>query len=515
MIERFYLKELLSFRELHLEFSKGLIVFTGPSGSGKSLLMDALLATLGIRDAKATLSEMDVSWPIDEEQYGIENSQSNTFRHIKKEKVRYFINAQSIPKKRLKELSLQHVKHLSLRDYSDFETEKLLVLVDAFAAKEIPQHRELLTHYGALYEEYRHAVKELAVLTEEQKKVVELQEFARFEIDKIANIDPKEGEDDLLLEMKRELSKKEKTEECLRKVEAIFEYESVVNELLHLIEHESGFFDDAMNELRATFDAAQERLESLEETDIESLLDRIEALASLKRRYGSIEGALSYQQQKMQELRQYDTIDTTIEILQQSVDDLHAAMTESAAAISHNRAQVLPRLERALNNYLEQLYLCNASFQLRPVTCGSCGGDDIALELNDTILSNISTGEFNRLRLALLAVASELTASQSGVLLLDEIDANLSGEESMSVARVLRQLSQTYQIFVISHQPQLTSMGEEHFLVYKEDGVSRVKKLQSLERENEIARMISGTSISDEARLFSKELLERASCALS
>lgn len=96
-----------------------------------------------------------------------------------------------------------------------------------------------------------------------------------------------------------------------------------------------------------------------------------------------------------------------------------------------------------------------------------------------------------------------------GVLMLDEIDANLSGEESMSVAKVLRHLSRGYQIFVISHQPQLTSMGDQHFLVYKE-GDSSVRALSELERIEEIARIISGEGISDEAIGFARDLFERS-----
>ena len=125
-----------------------------------------------------------------------------------------------------------------------------------------------------------------------------------------------------------------------------------------------------------------------------------------------------------------------------------------------------------------------------------------------TKLDRLSSGEFNRLRLALLALGVESMQSGGGVLMLDEIDANLSGEESMSVAKVLRHLSTHYQIFVISHQPQLTSMGEQHFLIYKDDE-SRVRELNPLERIEEIARIISGDSVSEEARGFARDLFER------
>ena len=97
--------------------------------------------------------------------------------------------------------------------------------------------------------------------------------------------------------------------------------------------------------------------------------------------------------------------------------------------------------------------------------------------------------------------------------MLDEIDANLSGEESMSVAKVLRQLSKHFQIYVISHQPQLTSMGDQHFLVYKDGEESKVKELDLNGKIQEIARIISGENVSNEAKEFAKELLEVNRCA--
>ncbi len=128
--------------------------------------------------------------------------------------------------------------------------------------------------------------------------------------------------------------------------------------------------------------------------------------------------------------------------------------------------------------------------------------------LNNTELSKISTGEFNRLRLAILALKSEFMSKNGGILMLDEIDANLSGEESMSVAKVLRKLSKYFQIFVISHQPQLTSMGDQHFLVYKDGTISKTKELNFNEKVDEIARIISGENVSQEAKKFAQELLE-------
>ena len=155
------------------------------------------------------------------------------------------------------------------------------------------------------------------------------------------------------------------------------------------------------------------------------------------------------------------------------------------------------------------LYLREANLSLETASLGVTGYDTVVLGLSGTKLDKLSSGEFNRLRLALLALGVETMQNAGGVLMLDEIDANLSGEESMSVAKVLRHLSTRYQIFVISHQPQLTSMGQQHFLIYKDDE-SRVRELGENERIEEIARIISGDAISDEARGFARDLFERS-----
>jgi DNA repair protein RecN (Recombination protein N) len=111
--------------------------------------------------------------------------------------------------------------------------------------------------------------------------------------------------------------------------------------------------------------------------------------------------------------------------------------------------------------------------------------------------------------LAFIATTSEYLLSVGGVLILDEIDANLSGKESMSVAKVLKILSKKYQIFAISHQPQLSSQADSHFLITKNESGSRVQLLDYNERIVELARMVSGEEVSSEATDFAKALMEK------
>jgi len=508
MIERFYLKDYLSFKEVELNLAPSLIVFTGPSGSGKSILMNSILSSIGASGCEAALCESQVTWEIDGDEFGIENDDINVFKHIKKGKSRYFINNQSISKKAITKLSSDYLRHLSLKDFSDFKNENLISILDNRIASKIPEITEMKSEYIETFLQHKKIRTELTKLEDEEKQIVELKEYASFEIQKIEDINPLISEDEELTEIKKALSKKEKVQEKILEAEGVFSFEHQVSQALEYLDVESSFFDDAMNELRVVLDSAQEKFNALEEVDIEEVLNRIEALGSLKRRYGSIEEALDYKEQKKLELAKYENIEVAKGDLVKKEEKLKSKVKKLASQMSELRAGEIEQFANDLNKYLKDLYLRDAKVSLSDSEYSEHGKDEIALQLNSTELQKVSTGEFNRLRLAILALKSEFMNKNGGVLMLDEIDANLSGEESMSVAKVLRQLSKHFQIFVISHQPQLTSMGDQHFLIYKEGDISLTKELNFEARVEEIARIISGDSVSQEAKECAKVLLE-------
>jgi len=508
MIERFYLKDYLSFKETELNLETGLVVFTGPSGSGKSILMESILSSLGGATCDASLCESSVTWDIDEESTGIENDDINVFKHIKKEKSRYFVNNQSLSKKAIGAIASKYLRHLSLKDFSDFENENLLTILDDRVGVKSKKIVKLKATYQKSFLEYQEVKHELKIIEEEERKIVELKEFAAFEIKKIEDINPTTGEDEELSDIKRQLSKKEKVLESLSSAMEIFNHEHLVSAALDSLDTESSFFDDAMNELRAVFDTATEKFSALDDLDIEEILNRIEEISGLKRRYGSIEEALLYKEQKKLELAKYENIEIAKSDLEERYSKLTLEIETLANELSELREKGLVSFASSLNTYLSNLYLRDADVRLERKVYTLHGQDELNIKLNATELTKISTGEFNRLRLAILALKSELMSKNGGVLMLDEIDANLSGEESMSVAKVLKQLSKFFQIFVISHQPQLTSMGDQHFLVYKDGSISKTKELNFDEKVDEIARIISGENISNEAKKFAHELLE-------
>lgn len=508
MITRVYLKDCLSFDEIDLEFDKGLNIFTGPSGAGKSILMQAILSLFALSEVKANIGEVILSdTNICDEAFDISIQDEIIIKSIKKDKVRYFLNNQTISKKNLFDFSTKLIKHLNLKDTSEFDSPKLIDFLDKLTSKNKVEFKELKDSFDSLYKELIKTKKELDKIKEDEKKLEDLKEFAKFEIDKIEQINPSVDEYEELNSLKKKLAKKEKVEVAIKKASPIFEFNHSVINALELMEVDSNFFDEAMNELNNIFEKFSDSLHELEDTNIEKVLDRIEKLSSLQKRFGSIEECLKYKEEKKIELESYENIFFQKEKLEKKYEELNNKIDKYSLEISKYRKETVLILEEKINEYLKFLYLSNAKIIIKEKNLDFTGIDEVLFELNGVALETISSGEYNRLRLALLTSMSEFDIVDNGILFLDEIDANLSGKESDAISKVLTKLSNSYQIFAISHQPQLTSSANQHFLVDKNSGISTVKLLNDQERVNEIARMISGENVTSEAIEFAKNLL--------
>lgn len=509
MITRVYLKDCLSFEEVDLEFKNGLNIFTGPSGAGKSILMQAILSLFALSDVKANLGEVLLNnSKITDEIYDLSFDDDIIIKSIKKDKVRYFLNNQSVSKKNLNDFSTKLIKHLNLKDTSEFDSLKLLDFLDRLTIQNNKDFSTIKDNFDNLYKELIHIKKELQKILDDESKLEDLKEFARFEIDKIEQINPSIDEYEELNLIKKRLAKKEKIEVAIKKASGIMEFNHNVTQALELMEVDSSFFDETMNELNNIFEKFNDSLHELDDVNIENVLDRIEKLSALQKRFGSIEECLKYKEEKKLELESYENIFFQKEKLEKSYDNLNTKLEELAEKISLHRKDSAKILEEKINEYLKFLYLNNAKIIINKKILDSSGIDEVIFELNGVSLDTISSGEYNRLRLALLTSMSEFDIVDNGILFLDEIDANLSGKESDAISKVLKKLSNSYQIFAISHQPQLTSSANQHFLVDKINGISFVKELNNSEKINEIARMISGEKVTSEALEFAKNLLK-------
>ncbi|MFW0713887.1 AAA family ATPase [Aliarcobacter butzleri] len=508
MITRVYLKNCLSFDEVDLEFKSGLNIFTGPSGAGKSILMQEILSLFALTEVKADIGEVNLNnSKICDEVYDISFEEDIVIKSIKKDKTRYFLNNQTISKKNLYDFSTKLIKHLNLRDTSEFDSVKLVGFLDRLCSEKNSNFIQIKNSFDNLYKDFIQTKKELDKIIEDETKLEDLKEFVKFEIDKIEQINPKVDEYEELNEIKKRLAKKEKIEVAINKASGILEFNQSVNNVLELMEVDSLFFDETMNELNNIFEKFNDSLIELDDINIENVLDRIEKLSSLQKRFGSIKECLEYKEQKIKELESYENISFQKENLEKKYENLQKEIKELSQKISTFRKENSKILEEKINQYLQFLYLSNAKIIFEEKSLDSTGIDEIKFQLNQVALETISSGEYNRLRLALLTSMSELDIGENGILFLDEIDANLSGKESEAIAKVLVKLSSSYQIFAISHQTQLTSSANQHFLVDKQNGKSSVKLLNKEEKINEIARMISGEKVTSEALEFAKNLL--------
>ena len=504
MIRRLLIRDLLSFREVQLEFAPGLVVLTGPSGAGKSLLMQAILANLGKGSSEAKLCELEMDLPggLDAEDLLLEDPL--TIRAVRKERTRFILNDQGVSKKRLEALLAPAVEYLSVRDRGGFENSRLLEILDAEARAEAADFEKLRIEYSGRYRIWRAKRRELERIIEEERSLAERIEFARFEIEKIAAVNPKEGEFEELLAIKQRLSRLDRIREAAAEAAKLFDLEGRVVELYTLMERDGGWFSEAMNQLRIDLEETEEMARELDEIEVEEVLDRLEKLSALIRRYGSITEALEYKRVKEEELAGYEHIEADRSELERFIEEEEEGLRFLAEAVSQGRQDAAERLSQRIAPILERLKLPALSFAFDRQGLDETGIDRVDLLLEGSGTATLSGGEFNRLRLALMSVAAE--AGRERILFLDEIDANVSGDESIAIAEMIDTLARRHQVFAISHQPHLSARAAQHILVRKIGGESRAESLEEEGRIREIARIVSGEDADTEATAFAAKL---------
>ena len=506
MIERLYLRELVTFDEVELEFHKGLVVFTGPSGAGKSVLMSAILSSFGYStQGAAKLCEVTLHKPVKLTSESYELEDELTVKTLKKEKLRYLIDGQNISKKTLHEMFMPYVQYLSVRDKSGFESETLITMLDSSLLAKDKSFKKLLKEYKKRYLNYKEKTQELSKIKEDEAKLAELIEFATYEVDKIEKINPQIGEDEALMQVKKQLSRIDKIKASLSTAMDIFSAEGAVEEVYRLLDKDVSVFTDAMNQVRADFEETEHLASELEEMDVEEILDRLSDITALQQRYGSIEEALAYKEMKQKELAGYQNIEQDKSMLESFLSMEYMELSTLARQLSTHRKKEAKVLEKVLEGYLKTLKLPALSFTFTAKSLENNGADELDVMLGNSSTTTLSGGEFNRVRLALMASTIQENKNE-GVLILDEIDANVSGDESIAIAKMITKLSTAYQIFAISHQPHLSAQADQHIVVTKDDQKSQVIELSDEGRIHEISRIIAGENPTNEAIEFAKKL---------
>ena len=507
MIERLYLRDLVTFKEVELEFDSGLVVFSGPSGAGKSVLMSSILSSFGYPSkGAAALCELNLCKPLKLQSEAFVLEDELTIKTVKKEKLRYFIDGQNVSKKVLSEIFSPYVKYLSVRDRSGFDSPTLLEMIDAALTAKDKVYKKSLKEYKKRFATYRAKAAQLSKIKEDEAKLAELIEYANYEVEKINAVNPKPEEEAELLQVKQQLSRIDEIKDALDHAMGIFSLESSVEEVYRLLDKESTAFSEMMNSLRADFEATESLADELSEVNVEEVLDRLSELTTLKNRYGSIEEALAYRDAKVKELAGYTHIEKDKSMLESYLQIEYSELNIIASRISQSRKEEAKVLEAVLKGYLETLKLPALTFSFTFTALDQQGIDSVDILLGSSSTETLSGGEFNRVRLALMASSISEKSKKEGILILDEIDANVSGDESIAIAEMISKLSSVYQIFAISHQPHLSAKAQQHIVVTKDQDESSVEVLDDAGRVQEISRIIAGENPTSQALEFAKKL---------
>ncbi len=547
MLTALSIRDVVLIDRLDLSFDAGLSVFTGETGAGKSILLDALGLALGARAdaglirAEAAQAVVTASFVVGAthpayallDHHGIAGGEDILLRRIvaRDGKSRALINDQPVGAallRRVADLLIEIQGQHAQIGLSDAATQ-----------------RNMLDDYGV-----DRALRDTVASFHASWQAAEAQrdeDFLRHAVDELATLAPRNGEEDDLAASRQHLQGAERRAEAIgnalgelaprerRSAGPAATLRSAARALARIAEAEQG---PVIGQALAAIERAEEALSEAEtllsraaseaEADprgLEAIEERLFALRAMARKHGvtapELPGLLDHFAARLA------TLDAGTASLQQCEAAAHAARGEyvtAAAALTSARDQAAARLSRAVGRELPPLKLDRARFvversALPEAQWGPRGADAvrflIATNPGDApgALDRVASGgELSRLLLALnVVLAGE---SPVGTLIFDEVDSGIGGATAAAVGERLARIAQATQVLVVTHSPQVAARAGAHFQVAKASGRSRaqtlVTRLPTEARREEIARMLAGETITDAAREAAASLLAGA-----
>ncbi len=551
MLVHLAIRDFAIIQQLAVDFERGFVVITGETGAGKSILVNALHLVLGGRateemirkgsdsaevegvfqlSSSRTISALEDLGLADEDWFRVRRVVSRTGKN------RVFVNDRSVSLATLVRLtdglvdiSGQH-EHVRLTD----ETSHLEIL-DAFGGLE-KSRSELSASVSA----WRQVSRELKQSMSLRQTRAERQDYLKFALERIDTVSPHAGEDEELDRERSRLANAERLREGL--VEAsdlVYDMDSSAVELVgrasKLLAALAGidpnlkaYSDQLEQGMRILEDCAMEmgRYAETMESDpqrLEEVAERMGALRGLMRAHGpDLDSVLKRWAEFSEELQRLESLDDSMEQLQQRLADTHASAMQIARRLSEQRRQVAKGLARELTDELHSLAMPHARFEVEIET----GGDD---DLDETGVDSIrflfsansgepvmplasvaSGGELSRVLLSMKSVLSRV--DPVSVYVFDEVDSGVGGATAEVIGKKLASVAALHQVICITHLPQIASFGQHHYVVRKETVSGRTRslmvKLDSRKlRVEEIARMMAGESRGKKARMLAEDML--------
>jgi len=554
MLRTLSIRNVVLIERLDLGFAGGLGVLTGETGSGKSILLDALGLVIGMRadsdlihqgaDQSSVTAEFEITDnnEIDAllDEYGIEGGSNLVLRRLLSTdgRSRAFINDQLVSVALLRQIGEKLIEvHGQLETHGLLDPASHRRFVDAFGGYE-----DLLARVDDDFQSWRSAetAYEKSMINVEKAKRDE--EFLRHAVVELQALDLQPGEEEELAGKRSILMNAEQLIESLQDAFSDLNddngVESTLRSALQKVERVAdkagGQFDVAVASLeRALLEATEgiaellrvSRVMELDPAELEHIEERLFAMRGLARKYNIEVEALPELLKDMQE--QLAVLTDGAGNLDQLAKQAEVAKSEYVAAaekLSAVRKKVSDKLDKAVTKELPPLKLEAAIFKTRldPLDepdWNEFGREYVSFEVKtnpNTVAGPIhkvaSGGELARIMLALKVVLADADAVPT--LIFDEVDAGIGGAAAAAVGERLARLAEDVQVLVITHSPQVAARGNSHWQISKigkvDGNVTEVGELTGDVRTEEIARMLSGAKITEEARAAAKSLLGAA-----
>ena len=550
MLRELRLNNLAIIKNLDLEFNEKFIALTGETGAGKSIILNGISLLIGershtdmIRNGEENLFAEGI-FELNENQkkrlnelgFEIEDDELIITRFFdRSSKSKIMVNGKRQTLSRLKELMVNIIDLVGQHEHQFLlNNEYHLHLLDRFLNDE---GKELSRKIRENVSEIKKLNLKIKNIEDEKSKIAEKKDVLEFQFNEINELDLKEDEDNELEEEYRILFNAGKISEKLEETSQLLK-EGEFSILTALGRAKRNL--EQLSDLSESYSELSEKIESvlyeieeisysvdnsigdveINDTKLEKIVERIDKINKLKRKYGStITEILEFKNKIEKDLSLVNFENEELENLKIQKKELVNQYFQDSERLSEIRMKIAENLQNTVDIQLSDLNMENAKFKVEIIKkeeITAHGTDNaeflITTNVGETFkpLAKIASGgEISRIMLALKSVFSEV--DNISVLIFDEIDTGISGETVRRVAEKLRELSRNTQIICVTHSPQIAGKAQQQFFIKKEIEnnftETKVRELNTEERIREIARIISGDNITEASVSHAKEIM--------
>ena len=551
MLRELKIENLAIIDELDLEFGDGLIVLTGETGAGKSIILSGINLLIGekasvdmIRDGEDHLLAQGV-FEINEEQaeelsarFGIdvEDNEVIVRRYFdRNSRGKVYVNGVRVSLTNLKEIMGTLVDIVGQHSHQMLLNKNNHVrLLDKFLGEE---GKELRGNINRVYLKYKEVSNKIEEIEKNRQEAIEKREFYEFQLNEINRVAPEIDEDNRLEEEYKKLFNAGKIKDKIldsniqlrdgevnalhfinnsrRNIESLCKYGEEFEEILEKLEKVYYELEDCIDML----DTADRDID-IDENRLQKVIERLDLINKMKSKYGAtIEEIIEFRDNIAEKINLLEENSFEVKKLLKEKKEAEEKYWELALELRELRLKKALEIEKLLEQELQFLKMGDARFHIvvdKNEHMGNNGSDSIEFLISTNIGQGMkplwkiaSGGEVSRIMLALKVIFSRV--DNIPILIFDEIDTGVGGETVRKIADKLREIGDHAQVVSITHSPAIAARAHEQFYIKKETVNNKtsttVKKLDAKGRVVEIARMLAGENVTEAVLKHAEELL--------